>query len=321
MRLLVTGGAGFIGSHTCERLLRAGHEVCAADDLSTGKVANLAACHESPNFRFTEVDVVDESFGRLVEEWRPDTVLHLAAQMDVRRSVADPLADARVNVLGTVRTLDAVSRAGSARVVFASSGGTVYGEPEHVKVPEHAPLRPLSPYGAAKVAGETYVAAFAGLYGFAYCSLALGNVYGPRQDPHGEAGVVSIFARAMLEGDPTRIYGDGTAIRDYVHVDDVCAALQLAAEGRGDGRRLNIASGRGVSVRELHTSLAAITGAEDSPVFMPARTGELQRIVLDVGAAEQSLGWSPEIGLDDGLQDTVEWVRKSASSMTSGPST
>jgi UDP-glucose 4-epimerase len=310
MRALVTGGAGFIGSHTCERLLESGHEVVAADDLSTGKLANLAVCEQSPAFRFVEVDIVDEAFGQLVEQVRPEVVIHLAAQMDVRKSVADPLADARVNVLGTVRTLDAVSRAGTSRVVFASSGGTVYGEPVHTPVPEDAPLRPLSPYGAAKVAGEAYVAAFAALYGFAHCSLALGNVFGPRQDPHGEAGVVSIFASAMLRGQPTKIYGDGTAIRDYVHVHDVSAALVLAAEGRGDGHRLNIGSGRGTSVRSLHTSLAAIAGADDAPVFMPARTGELQRIVLDVEAAGRTLGWSPSIGFDDGLKQTVDWVRE-----------
>jgi UDP-glucose 4-epimerase len=211
-----------------------------------------------------------------------------------------------------VRALEAVRRTGVSRVVFTSSGGTVYGEPEHSPVQEDAPLRPLSPYGAAKVAGEVYVAAFAGLYGFAYCNLALGNVFGPRQDPHGEAGVVSIFARALLRGAGTRIYGDGTAVRDYVHVDDVAAALLLAVEGRGDGQRLNIASGRGTSVRALHTRLAAITAADDTPEYAPARTGELQRIVLDVGAAERSLGWSPAVGLDAGLRDTVAWVRDAA---------
>jgi UDP-glucose 4-epimerase len=163
---------------------------------------------------------------------------------------------------------------------------------------------------AAKVAGEAYVAAFAGLYGFAYCTLALGNVFGPRQDPHGEAGVVSIFARTLLRGEPTRIYGDGTAIRDYVHVSDVATALLLAAEGGGDGQRLNIGSGRGTSVRSLHASLAEIIGVEDAPVLMPARTGELQRIVLDVGAAGRTLGWSPSVGFDDGLKETVEWVRE-----------
>jgi UDP-glucose 4-epimerase len=185
VRVLVTGGAGFIGSHTSERLLAAGHEVCAVDDLSTGKLANLASCQDSSQFRFVEMDIVDERFTHLVENLRPETLVHLAAQMDVRKSVADPLADARVNVLGTVRALDAMSCAGTFRVVFASSGGTVYGESERTPVREDAPLRPLSPYGAAKVAGEAYVAAFAGLYGFAYCTLALGNVFGPRQDPHG----------------------------------------------------------------------------------------------------------------------------------------
>ncbi len=239
---------------------------------------------------------------------QPQVVIHLAAQMDVRKSVADPLADARVNVLGTVRLLDAARDACTVRVVFASSGGTVYGEPQAVPVPEDAPLRPLSPYGAAKVAGEAYVGAFAGLYGMAHCTLALGNVYGPRQDPHGEAGVVAIFARGLLLGGGTRIYGDGSAVRDYVYVHDVVDALLLAAEGHGDGRRFNIGTGRGTSVRQLHSLLARITGAVDEPVLAPSRTGELNTIVLDVTSASRDLGWSARTSLEQGLAATCPWV-------------
>ena len=309
MKVLITGAAGFIGAHACERFAAAGHDVWGVDDLSTGRMQNLYSLSQATGFHFDELDIVQPRFLSLVEKRQPDVVVHLAAQMDVRKSVADPLADARTNVLGTVNVLSAMSRAGSGRIVFSSSGGTVYGEPTTCPVPEDAPLAPLSPYGAAKVAGEVYLAAFAGLYGFAYCNLALGNVYGPRQDPHGEAGVVAIFGRALLAGEPTWIYGDGSAVRDYVHVDDVVEAIALAAAGRGDGRRLNIGTGRGTSVRELHSLLAAAAGASDSPGYRPVRTGELQQIVLGVERAERHLGWTPTTGLERGLTQTIEWIR------------
>lgn len=313
MRILVTGGAGFIGSHLCQRFLREGHDVHAVDDLSTGTFDNIQDVAENERFSFTEIDIVSEAFTQFVTALRPEVVVHLAAQMDVRKSVADPLADARVNVLGTVRLLAAASQCAAARIVFASSGGTVYGEPDMVPVRETAPLRPLSPYGAAKVAGEAYVSAFAGLYGMQYCTLALGNVFGPRQDPHGEAGVVAIFAKAMLSGAPTRIYGDGNAVRDYVHVDDVVKALWQAAIGRGDGQRFNVGTGRGTSVRELHTAIARVVGVPDEPVMLPRRTGELDRIVLDVTAAKSGLRWSPAVSLEDGLIGTVDWLRANLS--------
>ena len=309
VRILVTGAAGFIGSHTCERLVHGGHDVWGVDDLSTGRKENLAALSDVEGFRFEELDIVEPPLVDLVHGVRPEVVVHLAAQMDVRKSVADPLADARTNVLGTVNLLTAASESGTGRVVFSSSGGTVYGEPESCPVPEDAPLRPLSPYGAAKVAGEAYVAAFGGLYDIRYCNLALGNVYGPRQDPHGEAGVVAIFGRALLSGEPTYIYGDGSAVRDYVHVDDVVAAVERAVEGAGDGRRYNVGTARGTTVRELHTLMAQAVGVPDDPGFRPARTGELQQIVLDVDRAGQDLGWSPTVTLEDGLAQTIDWIR------------
>ena len=305
MKVLVTGAAGFIGSHACDRLLHQGHEVWGVDDLSTGRLANLRDADGSPSFRFHELDVVGDAFAHVLCDVQPDVVVHLAAQMDVRKSVADPLADSRVNVLGTVRVLDAVQRAGKARVVFASSGGTVYGEPASVPVAEDAPLQPVAPYGAAKVAGEAYVGAYARLYGLPTCILALGNVYGPRQDPHGEAGVVAIFLRAMLSGGPTKIFGDGTSTRDYVYVDDVVEAIVQAAHGSGDGGRYNVGSGIGTQVRELHRMLAEIAEAPDEPTFEAPRTGELQRIVLDPTRASQDLGWTPRTALIDGLRQTA----------------
>lgn len=232
--------------------------------------------------------------------------------MDVRKSVADPLADARVNVLGTLQLLTAATQCGTARIVFASSGGTVYGEPDSVPVSETAPLRPLSPYGAAKVAGEAYVSAFAGLHGMQYCTLALGNVFGPRQDPHGEAGVVAIFARGLLTGTATRIYGDGSAMRDYVYVGDVVDAIDRAAAGHGSDSRWNVGTGRGTSVRDLHAALARIIGTQDSPLMCASRTGELRHIVLDVSAAREGLGWEPRTPLEVGLRATVDRVRTSS---------
>lgn len=309
MKVLVTGAAGFIGSHTCERLAAAGHQVWGVDDLSNGKVSNLAGLERTVSFRFEQLDIVTPSLDRLVERVAPDVVVHLAAQMDVRKSVTDPLADARTNVLGTVRLLTACAAAGTGRVVFASSGGTVYGEPAEVPVAEDAALRPLSPYGAAKVAGEAYVTAFAGLYSFRSCILALGNVYGPRQDPHGEAGVVAIFGRALLHGEETHIYGEGDAVRDYVYVADVVEAFYSAIRGLGDGSRYNVGTARGTTVRALHTLLAEAVGVEDAPTFRRARVGELNRIVLAVDAAERDLGWRPTTTLEAGIASTVDWLR------------
>jgi len=309
LRVVVTGAAGFIGSHLCDRLVADGHTVVGLDDLSTGRLANLAAARRSKSFSFSNVDVTRAELVDVVAKERPDVVLHLAAQMDVRRSVADPLHDTRVNVLGTVNVLDACVRAGTPRVVFASSGGTVYGTPPKLPASERMTLHPASPYGSAKAAGETYVAAYQRLHGLAGCSLRLGNVYGPRQDPHGEAGVVSIFAGALANGEPTRIFGDGSSTRDYIYVDDVVDAFLRCLGGKGDGRRLNVASGTGTTVRRLHTEVARAVGAPDAPDFAPTRPGELHSIVLDVGQARRALGWEPAVGLRQGLAQTVDWVR------------
>lgn len=309
MRILVTGAAGFIGSHLCDRLVADSHRVTGLDDLSTGKLSNLAVARRSKLFGFSNVDITRPELVDVVAKERPDVVLHLAAQMDVRKSVADPLFDTRTNVLGTVNVLEACVRNAVPRVVFASSGGTVYGTPPKLPASERMALHPASPYGSAKAAGETYVAAYQRLHGLPGCSLRLGNVYGPRQDPHGEAGVVSIFAGALTKGLPTRIFGDGTSTRDYVYVDDVVDAFVRCLGGKGDGRRLNIGSGAGTTIRALHTAVAAAVGAPDAPEFAPARPGELQAITLDVGQARRALGWEPVVGLPQGLAQTVEWIR------------
>jgi UDP-glucose 4-epimerase len=303
VKALVTGGAGFIGSHLADRLLALGHDVLVVDDLSTGHR------HQVPDgCSFVELDVTMPELLPVVTGFAPDVVLHLAAQMDVRKSVADPLHDTRTNVLGTVNVLTAAVASGSRKVVFASSGGTVYGEPTAVPVTEDAPLRPASPYGAAKVAGEAYVSAFGRLYGFGWTSLALGNVYGPRQDPHGEAGVVAIFGTAMLERRPTLVFGDGSTSRDYVHADDVVEAFVACLDERTDGLRLNVGTGRSTTVRELHTLMAKASGAADEPEHREPRLGELQHIALDSSALTAVTGWTPQVGLEEGLAGTVAWI-------------
>lgn len=302
-RVVVTGGAGFIGSHLVDRLLADGHEVLVVDDLSTGRRGQVPA-----PARFQELDVAEGRLLPLLNEFHPQVVMHLAAQMDVRKSVADPLHDTRANVLGTVNVLTAAAQAGVERVVFASSGGTVYGDPDALPVGESAPLRPASPYGAAKVAGEAYVAAFGRLHGFAWTSLRLGNVYGPRQDPHGEAGVVAIFGTAMLEQRQTLIFGDGSSTRDYVHVQDVVEALVTCLDGRTDGAVYNVGSGRSTSVRELHALMARACGAADAPERREPRLGELQHIALDSSRLHRATGWTPTVELVEGLAGTVAWI-------------
>jgi len=307
--VLVTGAAGFIGSHLVDRLLLDGAAVVGVDDLTTGHLANLAASSGHPSFRFVEQDVTSSEFRALVAGCRPEVVFHLAAQMDVRKSVADPLHDARVNVLGTANVLEAATAAGARRVVFASSGGTVYGQPAQLPVREDAPLLPSSPYGAAKVAGECYVGTYERLYGLEGVSLALGNVYGPRQDPHGEAGVVSIFARALTTGTGTTIYGDGTSSRDYVYVSDVVDAFVRCLTSPVTGMRFNVGTGRATSVRTLHALLAEICGTEQQPAVAPPRRGELHSVSLESSALTEHTGWEPAVSLEEGLRLTVEWVR------------
>lgn len=310
MKLLVTGAAGFIGSHLVDRLVADGHQVTGLDDLSTGKLARLAAARTHRGFRFHRFDITTPELFDVVAKERPDVVCHLAAQGDVRNSVADPLHDARSNVLGTVNVLEACVRASVPRVVFASSGGTVYGEPSSLPVTERAGVSPVSPVGAAKVAGETYLQAYRQLHGLAGVALRLGNVYGPRQDPGGAAGVVAIFARALLDGTPTSVFGDGSSGRDYVYIDDVVDAFLRCLGGKGDGRRLNIGSGVATTVRALHTLVAEAAGAPDAPQFAPTRQGEVHEIALDSSAARRALGWEPAVGLADGLARTVDWIRE-----------
>lgn len=311
--VLVTGGAGFIGSHLVDRLVLDGHHVTVLDDLSRGRMNNLSHARRAPDrhLRFQRCDLVDDAMAPLVIHAKPEVVFHLAAHIDVRRSVEDPAEDATRNILGTIQLLEACRLAGVRKVVYAQSGGAIYGEPPESALPvsEDFDGHPVSPYGASKRAVEEYLHAYSALYGLDWTSLALANVYGPRQDPQGEAAVVPIFATRMLAGHVATIYGDGTQTRDFIYVDDVVHAFVLAME-RGSRLRCNIGSGRETSVNDLYRALVDQTGYDQEPYYAPARAGELQRIALDTSRAGAELGWKPWTDMQRGLAATLEWLKR-----------
>jgi UDP-glucose 4-epimerase len=301
-RALVTGGAGFIGSTLADALLRSGWQVAVVDDLSRGSRAQVPAAAS-----FHQVDVASPALAGVLASERPEVVFHEAAQIDVRRSVGEPLFDTTVNVLGTVNLLQGCVDAGVRRLVFASSGGAIYGDTEIIPTPEDHPPAPASHYGAAKQCGEVYMGVYARLYGLEVTALRYGNVYGPRQDPHGEAGVVAIFAERLLDGRTPVVNGDGRQTRDYVYVDDVVNANLLAASGPVGA--YNIGTGRETDVVEIHGHLAAACGRDDPVEFGPAKPGEQRRSCLDVSLAARELGWRPQVELEGGLRRTVEFFR------------
>jgi len=312
MRALVTGGAGFIGSNLVDRLLAEGHEVDVVDDLSSGSLANLAQARSEPDhrFRFHHVDIRDAEAAAVIERRTPEVIFHLAAQIDVRASVADPVNDAAVNVIGSLNVLEAARRAGVRKVVFASSGGTIYGEPDHDLLPftEATPQQPVSPYGVAKKVVSDYLFAYRELHDLEFTSLALANVYGPRQDPHGEAGVVAIFAGRLLAGEPCLIFGDGSATRDYVFVDDVVDAFVRAAD-RGSGLVLNVGTGVETSTAALYATMARVAQVDRPAELAPPRAGEVARCALDAGRAEIHLGWKPWTDLPTGTAAVLDHFR------------
>jgi UDP-glucose 4-epimerase len=308
MRALVTGGAGFIGSTLVDRLLAEGHSVDVVDDLSTGSLSNLAEARATPGYELTfhRLDILDAAVVALVAHRRPEVVFHLAAQADVRVSVERPTFDAEVNVIGTLNVLEGARAAGTRKVVFAASGGTLYGEPEKLPVPESHPQRPLSPYGVSKKAACDYLAAYRELHGIEFTALALANVYGPRQDPHGEAGVVAIFAGRLLAGEPCTIFGDGTQTRDFVYVDDVVDAFARAGS-KGSGLLMNIGTGVETSVNLLYETMAASAGVSSPAVCAAARAGELARSSLDPSRAGIHLGWKSWTTLEEGTAEVLRW--------------
>jgi UDP-glucose 4-epimerase len=313
VRVLVTGGAGFIGSSLVDRLLAEGCDVDAIDDLSTGALSNLADArtHRDRKFSFHRLDVCAPQLHDLIARRRPEVIFHLAAQLDVRVSVARPIFDAQVNILGSLNLCEAAVAAGTRKVVFAGSGGTLYGVPDTIPVREGHPQRPISPYGVSKKAAGDYLYFYREVHGLEYTELALANVYGPRQDPSSEAGVVAIFAGQLLAGKQPAIYGDGTQTRDYVYVDDAVDAFVRAAE-RGGGLLMNIGTGTETSVLELYSTMAGLVGFRGGPRFAPGRAGELARSALDPGRAAIHLGWKPWTTLEEGLSLTLDWFRGDA---------
>ncbi len=303
-RILITGGAGFIGSTIADLFLGAGWDVAVLDDLSSGKRENVP-----PAARFYPVDIRSAAAHEVLLKERPQVICHQAAQIDVRRSMADPRFDADVNVGGLLNLMQAAVEAGSVEhVLFASSGGATYGDTDAVPTPETHPQRPVSHYGAAKAASELYLGVYRANYGIPYAALRYANVYGPRQDPHGEAGVVAIFCGRLLDGKPCTIFGDGKQTRDYVFAGDVARANLLAAEKRFEGA-LNVGTGVETEVVELYAYLARAAGVTRPPEHVPARLGEQKRSCVDPAAASGAIGWRPEVALADGLARTFEWFR------------
>lgn len=310
MNALVTGGAGFIGSTLVDRLLDEGHRVVVVDNLVSGRLRNLerARAEHGDQLVVHELDIRDHRAVELVAEVGAEVVFHLAAQMDVRVSVNQPVFDAEVNVIGALNVLEGARSGGARKVVFASSGGTIYGESDQLPLTEDAPQRPLSPYGITKKVFGDYLYAYSRLHDLDYVALALANIFGPRQDPHGEAGVVAIFSQRLLAGERCRIFGDGAATRDYVYVDDTVDAFVRAA--RAGSGLYNIGTGVETSTADLYRALADAAGVDAEPEYVPARPGELQRSVLDASKARAELGWAPTVDVATGAKRVLEYFAK-----------
>jgi len=303
MKVLVTGGAGFIGSHVVDALLAAGHEVIIVDNLVTGRESNL-----NPRARFYKLDIRDKALDEVFEQEKPDLVDHHAAQMDVRKSVADPLYDADVNVKGTINLLECARRHNVRKVIYVSTGGAVYGEPEYLPCDEKHPINPICQYGVSKHTVEHYLTVYRHLYGLDFTVLRYPNVYGPRQDPSGEAGVVAIFVGRMLENKPITIYGNGLQERDFVYVTE-CARANVLAINKGSGTVYNIGSNKGTSINQVFDELKRIVGYDQMPNYGPAKPGETFKIYLDSRRAEADLAWQACVSLPEGLAQTVSYFR------------
>lgn len=303
MKILVTGGAGFIASHVSDRFLELGHEVAIVDNLATGKRENLPAAAQ-----FYEIDVRDPGLDRIFAEFEPNIVVHHAAQMDVRKSVADPVYDAQVNVLGTLNLLECARRHGVRKVIYAGTGGAMFGEAEYLPADEAHPIQPLSPYGVSKHTVEHYLYTYKANFGLDFTVLRYPNVYGPRQDPHGEAGVVAIFSLQLLRGERPTIFGDGGKTRDYCYVSDIVEANVLALH-RGAGGLYNLGRGIEVTDYEIFAAVRAAVGSDVEPIYAPTRPGEVEHIALDARLAQRELGWRWQVGLSQGVALAVSFYR------------
>ena len=304
MKIMVTGGAGFIGSNITDAYISAGHEVTVVDDLSTGKEKNL-----NPKAKFYKTDINNPSVEGIFKDGRFEVVNNHAAQIDVRKSVADPLFDAKINILGSVHLLENCRKYNVKKFIFASSGGTIYGECNETPPDEKAPKNPMSPYGIAKLVVEYYMNYYSEVFKINTVSMRYGNVYGPRQDPHGEAGVVAIFSLRMLSNEDVLIFGDGGQLRDYVYIDDVVRA-NLAALDLSESTVVNIGTGAATSVNQLFEILKKASGYPGKPVYKPPRTGELFKSFLDIKKAKEKLNWGPKTDIESGLERTFEYFKK-----------
>jgi UDP-glucose 4-epimerase len=303
MKVVVTGGAGFIGSHVVDRLVQEGHEVAVVDNLSSGKRRNL-----NREAQFYKMDIQSSRLEQVFRRVRPSVVIHLAAQINVRRSVEDPIFDAQVNILGTINVLQQAVQHGTRKVIFASSGGAIYGEQNQFPAPETHPTQPMSPYGIGKLAGEQYLSYFQQVSGIQFVSLRYANVYGPRQDPEGEAGVVAVFCQKMLAGEQPIINGNGRQTRDFVYVEDVVEA-NLIAMGKEVQGIYNVGTAEETSVNDLFRILADLTASGWKELHGPAKKGEQARSVVDPSKIRQEWGWDPKVTLQEGLRRTVEYFR------------
>ncbi len=312
MHALVTGGSGFIGSTLVDHLLAAGHQVTVVDNFTRGERGNLPDEHHQ--LSVVPIDIRDRSLRSVFTGAAPEVVFHLAGHIDQQTSIEDPHGDAEINVLGTLNVAQATRRSGARKIVFASSGGSIYGDAARLPTDESQPTDPLSPYAVSKLSGEMYLNSMSRLHGIQCTHLALANVYGPRQHPHGESGVISVFTDALLNGTPTKLFGDGSNTRDYVYVDDVARAFLAAAGGVGNRRRYNIGTGVQTTDREVHRLVAEAIGVPDEPEFVAARPGDLRASALDSSAASRDLHWQPRVDLTAGIAATVSAARQLARS-------
>jgi len=314
-RVLVTGGAGFIGSHVVDALIEVGHEVMVVDDLSTGRRRNV-----NPKVKFYQIDIRSAELGAIFEHERPECVNHHAAQIDVDHSVDNPLHDASVNLLGSINLLECCRRYGVKKIIYASTGGAIYGEPEYLPCDENHPIRPLSPYGASKYAVELYLHLYRENYGLDYTILRYPNVYGPRQDPFGEAGVVAIFSLQMLMGEEVTINGSGEQKRDFLYIED-CVKANLLCMESGSGEVYNLGTGKGTSINDLFEEIRRLTGYARDPVHGSPKAGEVFRIYLNADKARKELGWTPTVRLQEGLERTLAHFQNQVVTINNLPGT